>query len=254
MVTQQAIGPAGGEQDTNTGTGEGDEGAGGGDASEVAQLRAAVAAQDTQLKQVLGFLQGLTQGRPQDGQRDTGQDDAGEALPELPADLETRPLREVLSLHEERVTRGIEQRVIKPLQETITGLRTQLHKAEASAQVAELRGKHKDFHEWGPEIADYIRENPHAAAKLGSVYQIVRSENAEKAKRLDAKYGGRTEGEGEGAPKQTASPRPPQLRPDGRGTKAQRSARMSADEAAEAAWNSGAGAELDAVLRQMDGG
>ena len=213
-------------------------------AAELATLRDGLAAQGKRLDQVLGYLEGLSAGGPRQAPDETADDD----IAALPDDIETRPLKDTLALVETRISKQIERNVVRPLHDTIKGLNAQLQSAKAETQIAQLQGKHKDFAEWGPEIADYVKQNPHAASKLDSVYRIVRADNAEKAKRLDTKYQPAGEG-GDGQPPKRGTT---QLKPGGP-VKPGASKRLGLAEAADTAWNEQGGA-LDDLLRSMNGG
>lgn len=68
----------------------------------------------------------------------------------------------------------------------IQDLASRFENKNAGDQVEKIAGNNKDFWEWGPEIKAILKENP--TLSVGRAYNLVKTENPDKAKTLDKKY------------------------------------------------------------------
>lgn len=74
----------------------------------------------------------------------------------------------------------------KEVHTKIDGLSTSLETKDFKSELEKVKGAHKDFDEWIPEIKAIMTDNPNL--KIGQAYTLVRTDNPEKAKQMDDKY------------------------------------------------------------------
>lgn len=75
---------------------------------------------------------------------------------------------------------------LKPLNETVTGVRKEFMTDRFRAEAKDLKGKFKDFTDWEDEMAALAKNHP--SLNLRQLRAMAREESPDKAKELDEKY------------------------------------------------------------------
>ena len=77
-------------------------------------------------------------------------------------------------------------KMLASLDNKIQDLGSRFESKNAGEQVERMANDHKDFWEWSSEIKVLLKENPTLTVRRA--YSLVRGENPDKAKAMDAKY------------------------------------------------------------------
>ena len=169
------------ESDVPGGAGEGNPPATGVDP---AQFEALVKTVGT-LAQGMGSVQaGLTALSDMESRRQTPADDDDEEEEDL-GDLETMSRADLVSTILKTVEKGIDKK-LSAVSEKIEGLGNDLESRDIKSEVNTLASDNKDFWDWKEEIRSIAAETP--GISVARAYKLARTENPEKAKKLDEKY------------------------------------------------------------------
>jgi hypothetical protein len=105
-----------------------------------------------------------------------------------PSEDEINSMSQVeLTQHLFKGVRGLIDGLKTDLEKTVSRVADTAEEGRLESAVDKLRGSHKDFDEWLPEIKDKIRSTG-GSISIAEAYTLVRAGNAEKAKTLDEKY------------------------------------------------------------------
>lgn len=130
----------------------------------------------------------------------------------------------LLSKFEERLEHHMKE-AVKPLEERVGKVSERLEEDLAGREVNAAAGERPDFYEWRPEIAALVKENP--SLSVTRAYTIARSENKDKAGKMDEKY----------TKKEPAKAAFVGLTPTGGGGRGEGATKMKFNEAAEKAYS-----------------
>lgn len=221
------------DEEDGEGEGGGGEGGGKGDDAGAARLANIEKALGVLANANASFQEGLTaltskleqlgQAQPPKNQGSSG---GGE---DEDVDLETMD-RKTFAAYMARQMRGIVEDSLKPVKEGFGKLDEKIDATSLAGMIKEFQKDHPDFYEWKEEMRGILRESP--TLTPARAYALARTENPEKAKKIDEKYGlGKPE-------KKSAEENFLGLFPtSGSGSSATKGAgRMKPQAAAEAAW------------------
>lgn len=76
--------------------------------------------------------------------------------------------------------------MLRPLAQQIQQVQHSTATREVTQEVTAMRTEHKDFNEWKDEMLGLAKTHP--TLGIRQLYNLVRAENSEKAKTLDARY------------------------------------------------------------------
>jgi hypothetical protein len=138
------------------------------------------------------------------------------------ADLETMSRRDLINLINGNMDKRIKES-LNPLTKQISGVSSKLDEAITSVTVKDFQGEHPDLMEWKSEIAEIFKMG--RASTVADAYSLARSDNPEKVKSVDLKFKPTTK-------KADVVSLGFKGFPGGSG----KNARMTATQAAEAAW------------------
>jgi len=91
----------------------------------------------------------------------------------------------LLSKFDERLQYHMKE-AVKPLEERVGKLDERVEGDLANREVNAAAGQRPDFYEWRQEIAELVKHTP--GLSVTRAYTIARSENTDKAKKMDEKY------------------------------------------------------------------
>lgn len=167
-----------------------------------------------QLLEGLGNLSGGGEGRNSGrGGQGGGQGNRGNETPQDPfegKDIESLPRKEFAQLQEQRLLNTIKSQFFDPLQDSLQKLSGTIENKTVNDQVKEASGKHPDFWEWKQEMATILKASPDMS--IEDAYILSRAKHPEKAKEIDEKAQKDEEerkkaaGGGEGTGKGTSTP------------------------------------------------
>lgn len=172
-----------------------------------------------------------------DNSRRRSSDDDDGKLP-TDVDFETMSRKELVDFIVKGVGGAVDKKMEglhKGLKEEIDTTRSETNRERLQREVDAMRKEHKDFDDWKEEMLLLVKKNPMLTAK--EAYILSRSGDNKKAKELDEKYAklakeeAEKNGEGSGKAKGFGGMRP------GSGERRTNKTDMTANEAAEAAWD-----------------
>jgi hypothetical protein len=130
----------------------------------------------------------------------------------------------MLSKFEERLSHHLKD-TLKPFEEKISQVSTRVEEDMANREVNGIASSKKDFYEWRTEIGQLVKDTPNLS--VARAYTIARSENPEKAKKMDEKYAEKKESTTQGFVG---------LSPTGGGGRGEGAGKLKFNEAAEKAY------------------
>jgi hypothetical protein len=143
----------------------------------------------------------------------------------LDSDLETLSRADFANAIVKAVTSNIEQKMVKPVKETVTQLHDRVETRDVRAELKEAASNHKDFMEWRDEMVAKAKTVQGLSAE--DAYFLARASNPDKAKEMDKKYA-------DPAPEDKREKPFGGMRPQSGTT--ERTTTMKPHDAAEAAW------------------
>jgi len=157
----------------------------------LAEIKKAVSGNQEAISEVNQFVKEFKQrraeGAPEDdskGKKGEGDDDY-----QIPSDLEMLSRKDymdvILNTMMKRLERVVDDKV-KPLGEKVDQTEESVVRDKIKEEFDAARRAHKDFDEWKPELEAKFKRNMYLTPE--EAYTLVRAENPEKAKQLDAKY------------------------------------------------------------------
>lgn len=160
---------------------------------------------------------------------------------EDPAVLETLSRKDFGEHLIKKTLQAINKQVVEPLNARLEAITATTTKVQLATAIKEEQVRHKDFNEWTDEMLEIHREHPNLP--IHRIYTLARSENPDKAKKMDAKYAPKDEGGANGRRMNGFGG----LTPGQSGGGGARGRRMSGQEAVEAAW-----AEVESNLGKIE--
>jgi len=130
----------------------------------------------------------------------------------------------LLAKFEDRLAHHMKE-AVKPLDERLGKVSDRVENDLANREINTAAGERPDFYEWRAEIAQLVKDNP--GLSVTRAYTVARSENKDKATKMDEKYVKKSEAK---------SPAFVGLTPTGGGGRGEGATKMKFNEAAEKAY------------------
>jgi len=130
-----------------------------------------------------------------------------------------------------KILKEVNKQVVGPMNERLNELSTRATRNDVQAAVKEAASAHKDFWDWQQEMLTVAKNPAFVGVPAEALYHIVRGQNPDKVKELEAKYNPPTANSGNKPIKLSFGG----LTPGQSGT-GNRGRKMNGQEAANAAW------------------
>jgi hypothetical protein len=188
-----------------------------------ARMTALAEAVQTLAGSVQGMQSNMQQMAEQIGRQIAARDDVKEIQVDM--DLEKLDRKDFAAYITSQIMDRIQAEIVKPIKDEVGGITTHLGRNSIETQVRETAAVKLDFMEWKTEITDTLKANPKLTVR--QAYALVREEFPDKAKKMDEKYMPKVKKE---------TPAFLGLMPSSSRTVS--TSKMTATDAAEAAWES----------------
>ena len=135
------------------------------------------------LKSLSDNVVSLTQRLDKQNDSDDDDDDNGDVEEtDLPDDLESLSMKEVISLMDKRGQER-ETRLIKSFRDEIGTANKKVDNASTRAELSEVQRNHEDFSDWTEQIGAVARANPELS--IEDMYTLAKAKNPERVAKLE---------------------------------------------------------------------